>query len=169
MALVIWKVTFKGLSTNISSWIKQIPRFGYFHILFHLVHFLSKRIWITAFFFTYNVAHFFIQCNCFFNNLCSLPGEEIKLLQVTQQLAQTQLFKRRIYLSTRMTYHYLHHENLPERLKRKHCDSFGLLFKSGLKSFYNKIKTVTLQLSKHLYNFMWSLTIHCIVNGLKTY
>lgn len=78
------------------------------------------------------------------NNLCSLPDEEIKLIQVKQQVTKKQVFKPRIYLSTRMTHHYLHHENLPDRLKRKHCNSSKLLGKFGLKIFYNKIKTIIL-------------------------
>lgn len=78
------------------------------------------------------------------NNLRSFPDEEIKLIQVKQQVTQNQVFKPRIYLSTKMTHHYLHHENLPERLKRKHCNSYKLLGKLGLKIFYNKTKTIIL-------------------------
>lgn len=60
-----------------------------------------------------------------------------------------------------MTHHYLHHENLSERLRAKHCESFGLLGKTDLKTFHNKFKItiVTLQLSKHLHSVTWALVL----------
>lgn len=51
---------------------------------------------------------------------------------------------------------------ISERLKAKHCESFRLFEKFGLKTFHNKFKItiVTLQLSKHVYN--WALVLFTV-------
>lgn len=79
---------------------------------FSLFHFLGKKNMDNGILHTKKMPFSFsVTLLLPINNLCSFPDEEIKLLQVKQQEAQTQLFKPRIYLSTRMTHHYLHHED----------------------------------------------------------